>query len=198
MKSKTTETIKIRKRPFKIHWSEEEDKILFSMVKSVKPKSWKAISKLLNKKSPSQCFYRFHSKNTIIKNKIWTKEEDDIIKNFVILHGENWEEISKILVLRSPKEIKDRFTKKLDLKLIRTKFTKQEDDKIISLYLKNGSKWSYISKFINGRNPDMIKRRFYSSLQKQILITQEDFKLDLLNKKVIKFFLKFSFFFKTI
>lgn len=161
-------TLKKRKRPFKVNWTQEEDSILFSLAGSNKKKSWKSISILLNNKTPSQCFYRFHSQSSLVAKKNWTYEEDKIIKEFVKSYGKKWEEIAKLLDFRSAKQIKERFINKLDENLIRSKFTADEDQRIICFYAKYGSKWSFIAKRFLGRTPEMLKSRFYSNLQKRI------------------------------
>lgn len=194
--------VKIRKRPFKIEWTDEEDKILFSMAELDKRKSWKTISKMLNNKTPSQCFYRFHSKNSMVFKKNWTKEEDKIITEFIKIHGKKWDEVAKMLKYRTPKQIKERYLNKLDDNLVRSKFSNEEDDKIISLYLKHGSKWSFISRFFGGRTPDMIKSRFYSSLHKKILGNEDntnrsvEYKVNFFcffKKRYIKFYIFYCF-----
>jgi len=185
-KKENNNILKIRKRPFKIIWTEEEDRILFSMTNFKKKKSWKTISDMLINKTPSQFFYRFHSKNSIVVNKNWTLEEDIVIKDFVRDHGKKWERLANILNVRTAKQIKDRYKNKLDENLIRSKFSLLEDDKITALFIKYGSKWSYISKFIKGRTPDMIKSRFYSSLQKKIFGDSENFNNEIIMEKVFK------------
>lgn len=191
-----------KKRPFKVNWSEEEDKILISLANSNNKKSWKSISNLLNNKTPSQCFYRFHLLNSPLGKKNWTAEEDKIIKDFVKEHGKKWDQIASLLSLRSAKQIKERFTNKLDESLNRSKFTEEEDRIIIWFYVRFGSKWSFIAKNFQGRTPDMVKSRFYSNLQKRILLgnfqnnynNDKNRKADLTNDKVnilcviIKFF----------
>lgn len=172
MKENLTQNLIIpykRKRPFKITWTKEEDEILFATVIEAKKNSWKTISKKLNNKTPSQCFYRYHSKNTNLPRRNWTREEDHTISNFVKIKGKNWEELAGMLNSRSSKEVRERYLKRLDESLIRSKFSIDEDNKIVNLYLLHGSKWSFISKFFTGRTADMLKSRFYSSLQKSIL-----------------------------
>ncbi len=179
MKGKENSNIlKVRKRPFKIHWTEEEDRVLFSMAELDKRKSWKSISKMLNNKTPSQCFYRFHAKNSEIIKKNWTKDEDRIINEFIKAKGRKWDELAKTLGSRTAKQVKERFLNKLDENLVRSKFASEEDERIIALYLKYGSKWSFISRFFSGRTPDMIKSRFYSSLQKRVLCGSQEYKRD--------------------
>jgi hypothetical protein len=43
-----------------------------------------------------------------------------------------------------------------------------EDQRIIELYLQNGTKWSNIAKYFEKRTGDMIKNRFYSTLRKKV------------------------------
>lgn len=184
--------LRMKKRPFKVNWSEEEDKILISMACSQNKQSWKSISFLLNNKTPSQCFYRFHSLNSSLNKRIWTIEEDKIIKDYIQIYGKNWEEISSLLKMRSPKQIKERYLNKLDQNLIRSKFTEEEDKKIISYYLKFGSKWSFISKNFERRTAEMLKSRFYSNLQKKLIVQNcQNFnfnQIDLTQNKVNLFF----------
>jgi len=161
--------LNIKKRQFKVNWTQEEENILFSMASPDKKNSWKSISILLSNKTPSQCFYRFHSSKAPVNKKKWNVEEDKIIKDFVKIHGKKWEEIAKLLNLRSSKQIKQRYINKLDENLIRSKFNEEEDQKIISFFMKYGSKWSFISKSFQGRTPEMLKSRFYSALQKRII-----------------------------
>jgi myb proto-oncogene protein len=174
----------VKKRLFKMTWSEEEDRILFSMAELDKKNSWKQISKMLNNKTPSQCFYRFHSKNSLVFKKNWTKDEDKIIKEFIKANGKRWDELVKILSFRTQKQIKERFFNKLDDSLIRSKFSSEEDEKIVSLFLKYGSKWSFMSRFFSGRTPGMIKSRFYSSLQKKIIESENCNKIHFIEDKV--------------
>jgi len=161
---------KTRKRPFKVNWTEEEDKILFSYRCSDKKKSWKAISNLLNNKTPSQCYYRYFRMNSPQSKKKFTLEDDKIIKEFVKSHGRKWQEIANLLKFSSAKQIKERFINKLDESLIHSKFTKEEDQMIISFYMKYGSRWSLISRNFPGRTPNMLKSRFYSNLHKRIAL----------------------------
>jgi hypothetical protein len=67
---------------------------------------------------------------------------------------------------RNGKQIRDRFINILDPEIKKGKFTDEEDDKLIKLYMKNGPRWAYISNFFPNRTADMIKNRFHSSIKK--------------------------------
>ena len=181
-----------RKRPFKIEWTEEEDNILFSYNNESMKNSWKTISDILKNKTPSQCFYRFHNKNKKSIKKNWTISEDKFIKEYVNIYGKKWDEIAQNLNLRTAKQIKDRYKNKLDDNLTKAKFNSKEDEIILNLFLKFGSKWSLISKELAGRTADMIKGRFYSCLKKKIVRNSEYQNLNEYDEKVNKFF-SFSF-----
>ena len=45
-------------------------------------------------------------------------------------------------------------------------WSEEEDEKIFNLYIKYGSSWSRIAKYIAGRTENSIKNRFYSTLRK--------------------------------
>ena len=171
---KTKDILGIRKRPFKVIWTLEEDNVLFSMAGKNKKKSWKIISIILKNKTPSQCFYRFFSKKNILIKKDWSTDEDKLIKDYVKIYGKKWDEISKKFSTRTSREIKERYINKLDLCLKTSKFTIEEDHKILSNFFKYGTKWSFISKKILGRTPNMIKSRFYCTLKNKIMINQKN------------------------
>lgn len=157
----------------KIHksnkWKKEEDILLLELANKFKERSWKTISLHFNNKNPAQCRARYKRIRPGIIKGAWSKEEDDIILSLVDLYGKNWSLIAKKVPTRNGKQIRDRFLNYLDPKINRNKFTVEEDDMIIKLYIEHGSKWSTIAKFFNGRTGDMIKNRFYSCLRKKIV-----------------------------
>jgi hypothetical protein len=56
----------------------------------------------------------------------------------------------------------------LDPQLKKGRFTLEEDNKLIRLYLYHGPKWATISKHFPNRTADMIKNRYHSSIKKLI------------------------------
>jgi hypothetical protein len=130
-------------------------------------RNWKKISKILKNKSPQQCSYRYN-KLIISEKRKWTRNEDIMLLDLHESLGPNWIEISLRLPGRTPEDIQERFEDKLNPCLKRSKFEKEEDEKILLLHEKHGNQWNEISKYFKNRNAAMIKNRFYSFLKKKV------------------------------
>jgi hypothetical protein len=157
--------IKIKNRK---KWSDNDDSKLIGLARKFNEKHWREISDNFANKNPLQCFSRYKRiKPGIIKGS-WTKEEDDQIVQLVKVYGKSWSKISKILISRNGKQIRDRYINVLDPFIKKGKFSEDEDQKLIELYYKYGPKWSTISKFFPNRTADMIKNRFHSSIKRTI------------------------------
>jgi len=121
----------------------------------------------LKNKSPQQCSYRYN-KLIIYEKRKWTRNEDIMLLDLYESIGANWIEISFRLPGRTPEDIQERFEDKLNPCLKRSKFDKEEDEKILLLHEKHGNQWNEISKYFRNRNAAMIKNRFYSFLKKKV------------------------------
>jgi hypothetical protein len=155
--------VKIRNKK---KWTREEDSKLIYLAQRFHERHWKEISKHFSNKNSLQCFSRYKRiKPGIIKG-AWTQEEDNLILELVQTYGKVWSKISKMMKSRNGKQIRDRFINILDPEIKKGKFTDEEDDKLIKLYMKNGPRWAYISNFFPNRTADMIKNRFHSSIKK--------------------------------
>ncbi len=148
------------------NWTKVEDKLLLETAKYFQYKRWKKISNNLPGRSSTQCCARFKRIRPGIVKGSWIKDEDENLKKLVDEHGKNWTLISKYMLTRTGKQIRDRYLNSLDPSVLKKKFTLEEDKKIIELYKKFGTSWSFISKRFIGRTGDMIKNRFYSSLRR--------------------------------
>jgi len=148
-------------------WTKDEDDKLTRLVNSPIGRNWKKISGLVASKTPQQCAYRYNKLMSNITTRKWSRNEDIILIELSEIYGENWREISNRMENRNFEEVKERFEKKLDPKLKRCKFKKEEDEMILSLFEKYGNKWDDIAKFFDDRSADMIKNRFYSHLKKK-------------------------------
>jgi len=149
-------------------WSDEDDYKLIGLAKKFNEKNWKEISNNFQNKNPLQCFSRYKRIRPGIIKGSWTKEEDDQIIYLVKIYGKAWSKISKILISRNGKQIRDRFINVLDPMIKKGKFSEEEDRQLIDLYYKYGPRWSTISKFFPNRTADMIKNRFHSSIKRII------------------------------
>lgn len=81
----------------------------------------------------------------------WTKSEDQTILSGV-QEGLTWKEISFELEGRTAKQIRDRYTVDLNPALIKKNWTSEEDELILSLHDKVGTRWAYIATHLPGRS----------------------------------------------
>ena len=149
-------------------WSKQEDELLLNISKNYVNKNWLEISKSIEKKNPAQCSNRYLKIKPGIKKGNWLSEEDNLIKQNVKNLGKKWSQISKLMVNRTGKQIRDRYLNYLDSNFKKERFSFEEDEKIKELYIKYGAKWTRISQHVLERTPDMIKNRFYSYLKSKI------------------------------
>lgn len=136
-----------------------------------KTKEEKALEKETNKQvgllSPSKKISKHQDTNDENKKyrfrRSWSAEEDEKILALIKELGQNWGAISKrIGGTRTGKQIRDRYLNKLDPKISNAKWTQEEDDKLLRLYLAEGKKWCLISRSLPGRTEISVKNRFYS------------------------------------
>jgi hypothetical protein len=149
-------------------WTEEEDKILEEKAKEFNFKNWKSIANFIPGKNSIQCSARFRRIRPGLIKGAWGKEEDSKLISLYEKYGRNWAAISKEMPQRTGKQIRDRFLNSLDTRYKRGKFSEEEDKMILKYHKIYGNQWAKIAKKIKTRTGDMIKNRFYSSLQKDI------------------------------
>ncbi|KAK9227955.1 hypothetical protein WN944_020901 [Citrus x changshan-huyou] len=91
----------------------------------------------------------------MIRRGFWTGEEDERLKSFILLNGEeggwNWEDVPRGAgLLRCGKTCHDRWFNHLNPTIRRGDFTLEEDELIINL-CRAGSKWTNIGLLLPGR-----------------------------------------------
>ena len=148
-------------------WTKEEDNQLLNLVKENNGKNWKEISSYFHNKNPLQCFSRYKRIRPELNKGSWKKEEDSLILNLIKTYGNSWSKISKIIKTRNGKQIRDRYNNVLNPNINKNKFSIEEDNLILNLYEKFGTKWSKFISYFNNRTSDMIKNRFHSTLKKK-------------------------------
>ena len=100
------------------------------------------------------------------KRNLFTKEEDEKIKEIVRNIGEDWSVVSKHLHGRTPKQCHDRYMNYLREGLTTNPWTQSEDDLLMKLYAEIGPKWSTMLKQLPGRSGNDIKNRWHKHLLK--------------------------------
>lgn len=163
----TTDNHTETKKNYTKEWNKEEIDLLLLNYYTNKIKNWKKLSQIIQTKSPQQCCYKIKKIEEKSKMKNFSRKDDIRLIELVEKYGKNWNQISSFFPGYSPENLEERYVNKLDPKLKRTKFTNEEDEKILTLYNQYGNNWKEIASYFADRNPNMIKNRFYSFLKKK-------------------------------
>jgi len=166
---------RIRKKNYykriEICWSALEDEKLLRLCNTYGHEArWRAISKHMGK-SMIKCHQRYlqltnQSEKAMAK---WTKEEDSILKEYVLMHGEyDWQKVANQMPGRLAKQCRERWLYKVDPTIVKQKWTPEEDCKIAELYQKLGSQWTEIAKSFPGRKDNQIKNRFNQNIKRRL------------------------------
>ena len=100
--------------------------------------------------------------------KLWNQVEDALALELIAQHGTKWSKIGKIIGGRSGKQVRDRYLNNLRPDIKSDAWTAEEDNILISLYYKMGSKWSKIANFMPGRTESQVKNRFYTYIKMRL------------------------------
>ncbi|KAL6615961.1 hypothetical protein ACP70R_038231 [Stipagrostis hirtigluma subsp. patula] len=109
-----------------------------------------------------------------VKRGPWSQEEDAILKSFVERFGNagNWIALpQKAGLKRCGKSCRLRWLNYLRPELRHGGFSDEEDNLILSLYGKIGSKWSVIASRLPGRTDNDVKNYWNTKLKKRYLAT---------------------------
>ena len=106
----------------------------------------------------------------------FTPEEDQKLTMLVSLYGkEKWEEVSKFMEGRSPRQCKERWSYYLNPEINHGPWTPQEDALLEEKYKQFGPKWTRITVFfparteINVRNRWLVNKRHKEKAERELL-----------------------------
>ncbi|OHT16643.1 Myb-like DNA-binding domain containing protein [Tritrichomonas foetus] len=140
------------KQTSKTTWTAEEDELLSKLVsQSQQANSWSVIAKYFPNKTAPQIAGRWEKVlNPCLVKGSWTREEDQVILNFVQTNGDkDWAKLALLLNGRTGKQCRERFKNHLDPNLVRNPWTPEEDQHLIDLHSQYGNQWTKISSFFS-------------------------------------------------
>lgn len=149
-------------------WTEQEDQTLKETIERYGAKNWKKIWRFVPGRTSIQCLHRWTKilKPGLIKGP-WNVKEDQLLKKWVAENGPcRWSEATKIITGRSGKQIRERWFNTLNPTLKKGNWNNIEEQILIKLVMRFGSKWSKLVQFFEGRTENSIKNRLYWILRK--------------------------------
>jgi len=121
--------------------------------------------------------------------KKWTKEEDiKLIKLAEKNKEKHWKEISKNFVNKNPLQCFSRY-KRIKPGIIKGTWSKEEDDRILSMVNIYGKSWSKLAKIMRSRNGKQIRDRFINVLDPEVKKGKFSYKED---RKIKELYLKYG------
>ncbi|KAK7263514.1 hypothetical protein RJT34_31105 [Clitoria ternatea] len=107
--------------------------------------------------------------NEGLKKGPWTTEEDTLLREHVLRHGEgNWNSVKRISGLaRCGKSCRLRWNNHLRPDLKKGSFSEEEEDTIIKLHAKLGNKWALMAARLPGRTDNEIKNFWNARMKKR-------------------------------
>eukprot|EP00301_Raphidiophrys_heterophryoidea_P027638 c9748_g2_i2.p1 GENE.c9748_g2_i2~~c9748_g2_i2.p1 ORF type:complete len:579 (+),score=134.23 c9748_g2_i2:258-1994(+) len=102
-----------------------------------------------------------------MKRCVWTEAEDELLRRLVNTHGpKKWSLMAFLLENKTGKQCRERWHNQLNPDVLKGPWTKEEDDQVMKLVDKYGTKWACIARHVKGRTDNAIKNRYNSSLKK--------------------------------
>ncbi|EAY08992.1 Myb-like DNA-binding domain containing protein [Trichomonas vaginalis G3] len=101
---------------------------------------------------------------------VWAPHEDELLRTAVTEHSQpfQWEEISKFVPGRTPKQCRERWLFRLCPDVDKSPFQRWEDELIVIERARIGNHWTAIAAKLPGRTSCAIKNRWYTVLKNRV------------------------------
>jgi hypothetical protein len=143
--------------------------VIFSYSSCLIGKKWEAVAEEVRTRNSTQCHQRW-TKCLLpgLRKGRWSEQEDQLLKRLVGELGTNWPKIAghwptagtKGTASRTIKQIRERWTNKLDPNIKKTRWDAEEDRQLLDLHKRIGNSWSKIATHLPGRVGEGVKTRF--------------------------------------
>ena len=98
----------------------------------------------------------------------WSASEDAQLLQHIQLYGlHNWKLIASLLIIRTPKQCRERYHQNLKPSLNHSKITKEEGEKIEQLVRKIGKRWTKIAERLLGRSDNSVKNWWNGEMKRR-------------------------------
>ncbi|KAK4218912.1 hypothetical protein QBC37DRAFT_164731 [Rhypophila decipiens] len=155
-------------------WTPVEDQLLARAVQLETPKtgsiSWCSVAAHLPGRNNKDCRKRWHysiAHGHTIRKGTWTREEDQRLRDAVVIHGTRWSKIAQVVGTRNGDQCWKRWYDCLDPQIDKSPWTPEEDEKLVRMVTKHGRNWTgIVNKHFPKRTSLSAKNR-YSILQRK-------------------------------
>jgi hypothetical protein len=149
-------------------WTKEEDDRLLQLMSDNDRPHYASFSQLFPGKTGQQVAERWDKVlNPQLMKGSWTREEDEIIINFVKANGtKKWQKLCDLLPGRIGKQCRERWRNHLDPAINHAPWTPEEDSQLIELHKEHGNAWVTIARRMKNRSDNAVKNRWNATLRK--------------------------------
>ncbi|XP_053106693.1 myb-related protein B isoform X2 [Hemicordylus capensis] len=99
----------------------------------------------------------------------WSREEDELLNSLVTQFGHDWKFLASHFPNRTEQQCQYRWLRVLNPVLVKGPWTKHEDQKVIELVKKYGTKqWTLIAKHLKGRLGKQCRERWHNHLNPEV------------------------------